>query len=72
MVWPIFSAASEILEEYWKRKPLNIFQAMFNSVLIVLTLIFIPTLLFFCTKGGFYDTEHYTGNGSAHGKESEE
>jgi hypothetical protein len=45
---------------------------MFNSVLIVLTIVFIPTLLFFCTKGGFYDTEHYTGNGSAHGKESEE
>ena len=35
-------------------------------ILLVLTGIFTVTCLFFCTKGGYYDTDKYDGNGSAH------
>lgn len=35
-------------------------------ILVVLTGIFILTTLFFGTKNGFYDSDDYHGNGSAH------
>lgn len=37
-----------------------------KSVLIVLTALFTLSSLFFATKNGFYDTDNYHGNGSAH------
>ncbi len=35
-------------------------------ILVVLTGVFILTTLFFGTKNGFYDSDDYHGNGSAH------
>jgi len=35
-------------------------------ILAVLTGVFVVATLFFGTKNGFYNTEHYRGNGSAH------
>jgi hypothetical protein len=35
-------------------------------VMIVLTGLFIVCCLFFGTKNGFYDSDNYDGNGSAH------
>jgi nitrogen fixation-related uncharacterized protein len=32
----------------------------------ILTALFIVSSLFFGTKNGFYDTDNYHGNGSAH------
>jgi len=34
--------------------------------LVVLTAVFTVTCLFFGTKNGFYDSDNYHGNGSAH------
>jgi hypothetical protein len=38
----------------------------FKVVLVGLTVIFIVSTLFFGTRNGFYDTDNYHGNGSAH------
>lgn len=35
-------------------------------VLAILTGVFILTSLFFATKNGFYDSDNYHGNGTAH------
>ncbi len=35
-------------------------------ILAVLTGLFVVATLFFGTKNGFYDTDNYHGNGSAH------
>ena len=35
-------------------------------VLLILTAVFTVAALFFGTKGGYYDTDKYDGNGSAH------
>jgi len=35
-------------------------------VLAILTALFTVTCLFFGTKNGFYDTDNYHGNGTAH------
>ncbi|GET36346.1 hypothetical protein MiSe_10940 [Microseira wollei NIES-4236] len=35
-------------------------------ILVGLTFVFILSSLFFGTKNGFYDTDNYHGNGSAH------
>lgn len=35
-------------------------------ILIVLAPLFIVATLFFATKNGFYDSDRYHGNGSAH------
>lgn len=35
-------------------------------LLLVFTGLFIVSALFFGTKNGFYDTDYYDGNGSAH------
>lgn len=35
-------------------------------ILIILTGLFIVSALFFGTRNGFYDTDYYDGNGSAH------
>lgn len=35
-------------------------------VLVILTGLFIVSSLFFGTKNGFYDSDDYHGNGSAH------
>ena len=35
-------------------------------ILLILTAIFILSSLFFGTKNGFYDSDNYHGNGSAH------
>lgn len=35
-------------------------------ILVVLTAIFTVATLFFGTRNGFYDTDSYHGNGSAH------
>jgi hypothetical protein len=37
-----------------------------GSVLLVLSGLFCLTTLFFGTKGGYYDTDDYDGNGTAH------
>lgn len=35
-------------------------------ILVGLTALFVVATLFFGTKNGFYDTDSYHGNGSAH------
>jgi hypothetical protein len=35
-------------------------------ILLVMTPVFIAATLFFGTRNGFYDTDNYHGNGSAH------
>lgn len=35
-------------------------------VLVILTGLFIVSALFFGTKNGYYDSDNYDGNGSAH------
>ena len=35
-------------------------------MMLVLTALFIVSSLFFGTKNGFYDSDNYDGNGSAH------
>ena len=35
-------------------------------IMLVLTAVFTVACLFFGTKGGYYDTDKYDGNGSAH------
>lgn len=35
-------------------------------ILLVLTGLFTVSSLFFATKNGFYDTDKYDGNGTAH------
>jgi len=37
-----------------------------KTILLALTPIFIVACLFFGTRNGFYDTDSYHGNGSAH------
>ncbi|MEM1424948.1 MAG: hypothetical protein AAGF75_00125 [Cyanobacteria bacterium P01_H01_bin.130] len=37
-----------------------------KSVLVVLTVVFSVSCLFFGTRNGFYDSDDYHGNGSAH------
>lgn len=38
----------------------------FKIVLVVITILFSVTTLYFGTRNGFYDTDKYHGNGSAH------
>jgi len=38
-----------------------------KDVILFLTILFVPALFYFATKGGFYNTPQYIGNGSAHG-----
>lgn len=38
----------------------------FKLILIGLTVVFTVSCLFFGTRNGFYDTDKYHGNGSAH------
>lgn len=38
----------------------------FKLVLVVLSILFSVTALYFGTRNGFYDTDKYHGNGSAH------
>jgi hypothetical protein len=35
-------------------------------ILVILTVVFTVLTLFFGTKNGFYDSDNYHGNGSAH------
>ena len=35
-------------------------------VLTAISLLFVAATLFFGTKGGYYDTDKYDGNGTAH------
>jgi hypothetical protein len=35
-------------------------------IIVILTGLFLVSALFFGTKNGFYDTDKYDGNGSAH------
>jgi hypothetical protein len=37
-----------------------------SSVLLVASILFCVASLYFGTKGGFYDTDNYDGNGTAH------
>jgi hypothetical protein len=37
-----------------------------KAVLPILTILFIVCTLFFGTRNGFYDSDKYHGNGSAH------
>jgi nitrogen fixation-related uncharacterized protein len=37
-----------------------------KMVIVILTVLFIVSALFFGTKNGFYDTDNYDGNGTAH------
>ncbi len=38
----------------------------FKTILVGLTIVFSISCLFFGTKNGFYNTDKYHGNGSAH------
>ncbi|MCS6943083.1 MAG: hypothetical protein NZ901_08235 [Geminocystis sp.] len=35
-------------------------------LMMTLTILFVVSALFFGTKNGYYDTEYYDGNGTAH------
>lgn len=35
-------------------------------IILGLTILFVPTAIYLATKGGFYDSDRYHGNGSAH------
>lgn len=37
-----------------------------KTILLVLTPLFVVATLFFGTRNGFYNTDNYHGNGSAH------
>ena len=37
-----------------------------ETVLIITALPFVALSLYFGSKGGYYDSEYYTGDGSAH------
>jgi hypothetical protein len=37
-----------------------------KMIILILTGLFIVSSLFFGTKNGFYDSDNYDGNGSAH------
>jgi nitrogen fixation-related uncharacterized protein len=37
-----------------------------KMLIVILTGLFIVSALFFGTKNGYYDTDDYDGNGSAH------
>jgi hypothetical protein len=37
-----------------------------GSILLGLSALFVLATLFFGTKGGYYDTDDYDGNGTAH------
>jgi hypothetical protein len=37
-----------------------------KMAMVILTVLFIVCSLFFGTKNGFYDSDYYDGNGSAH------
>ncbi|MFM7086631.1 MAG: hypothetical protein ACKOXO_06535 [Cyanobium sp.] len=37
-----------------------------GTILLAVSLAFCVTTLFFGTKGGYYDTDDYDGNGTAH------
>jgi hypothetical protein len=37
-----------------------------KAILLILTGVFVLATLFFGTRNGFYDTDNYHGNGSAH------
>lgn len=37
-----------------------------KTIMAIMTGLFIVSALFFGTKNGFYDTDNYDGNGSAH------
>jgi hypothetical protein len=39
---------------------------MVKLVILVIAIAFIPLALFFATRNGFYNTDRYHGNGSAH------
>ena len=39
---------------------------MLGKVLLFVLIPFVLTTLYFGTKGGYYDTEKYKGNGTAH------
>ncbi len=38
----------------------------FKLLLVILTIVFTVSSLIFGTKNGFYDSDNYHGNGSAH------
>jgi hypothetical protein len=42
------------------------FAVDFKTVLVALTGLFTLTTIFFGTRNGYYDTDKYHGNGSAH------
>jgi hypothetical protein len=37
-----------------------------SNVLMIASVLFCVASLYFGTKGGFYDTDNYDGNGTAH------
>ena len=37
-----------------------------KAILLVLTVVFVVATLFFGTQNGFYNSDNYHGNGSAH------
>ena len=37
-----------------------------SSVLLIASILFCVASLYFGTKGGYYDTDNYDGNGTAH------
>ncbi|KKZ11272.1 MAG: hypothetical protein OXF25_07525 [Cyanobacteria bacterium MAG CAR3_bin_5] len=38
----------------------------FSRLLLLASILFVATALYFGTQGGFYDSDDYHGNGSAH------
>ncbi|WP_277988746.1 MULTISPECIES: hypothetical protein [Chroococcales] len=37
-----------------------------KTIIVILTVLFTVSALFFGTKNGYYDTDNYDGNGTAH------
>ena len=73
MIWAIFTGCRSDRREAALTIPSNAFlyitqfHAMdIKVILLVLTAVFVVATLFFGTRNGFYDTDNYHGNGSAH------
>jgi hypothetical protein len=45
--------------------PMSTFE-LIKYVVLFIAIAFVPASFFLATKGGFYDSDHYHGNGSAH------
>jgi len=46
--------------------PKSIMENLLGNILLFVTIPFVVVTLYFGTKGGYYDTDKYDGDGTAH------